>query len=359
MRRTGKSNLVACFLIVCMILSACSGKEESTDPSVSLSVSPESASVSNAENETIPADSASESSVIETSSASSSATTTVTSSESETSVSDATKTSETSQSEKTTSSNSTTTTTTGSTSQAKTTQLDSQEETPRDSTTTTEPARETPVSSGTPQTNEINQQDTTPSSSAEDTTTPEPTETTPEPTTPAPTTPEPTTPAPVEKYKVYTPNTPCDGTVSGLGTYEVGATVTLTFTPDANYKLSYARVNGGEKITSSTYTFTMPDYDVTAKAIFEYVEPEYKYATLKVHCSATGWDVNGEFVHAELDFYYTVEHKDGMPYGTCTDNWTTKNPTMDEVEAKFLEVYPDGSYNGHATNGHQIVDRFN
>ncbi|MBR5973744.1 MAG: hypothetical protein IK020_01010 [Clostridiales bacterium] len=204
-------------------------------------------------------------------------------------MSDATNTSETSQSEKTTSSNSTTTTTTGSTSQAKTTQQDSQEETPGNSTTTTKPASETPVSSETPQTNETSQQDTTPSSSSEDTTTPEPTE-----TTPAPTTPEPTTEYCID-FTGKTNYNHCyiNSTEGVVGMVKAGTKVTVKIQIKDEYKDKYncyLAVNG-----ETSYTFTV-NSDMTFKIVTEEIqaptqpaEPDYRTGTVKVT-----YDTNAE-----------------------------------------------------------------
>jgi hypothetical protein len=67
------------------------------------------------------------------------------------------------------------------------------------------------------------------------------------------------------RYRVFADITG-NGTVSGAGFHEAGASVTVAATPADGWELS-SFTRGGVEI-SNPYTFTMPSADVTVKAIF-------------------------------------------------------------------------------------------
>ena len=75
-------------------------------------------------------------------------------------------------------------------------------------------------------------------------------------------------------HAITVPNENSGGTVaSNLESATAGTTVTLTVAPADDYRLSAVTVNGGAvevtKVNDTTYTFVMPDADVTVNATFE------------------------------------------------------------------------------------------
>ena len=82
---------------------------------------------------------------------------------------------------------------------------------------------------------------------------------------------------PVQYYSVTTAvNDATMGSASGGGSYQSGATCTLTATPNSGYQFVEWQVNGSQVSTSDTYSFTVSD-DVTVTAVFEAasVTPDY------------------------------------------------------------------------------------
>ena len=128
------------------------------------------------------------------------------------------------------------------------------------------------------------------------------------------------------------------GTVSGGGTYNAGATCTLTATPASGYEFLKWTKNGAEVSTNPSYSFTVTE-NASYTAVFG--EPSVNYYTITTNVSpADAGTVEGAGVYPQgTTTYLTATPNMGWTFSHWNDG-ITSNP-------RSITVNGDATYTAH------------
>lgn len=150
---------------------------------------------------------------------------------------------------------------------------------------------------------------------------------------------EESTPPPPTSYTITTAVSPAgSGTATGGGTFNSGASCTLTATPASGYSFVRWEKNGAQVSTSSSYTFTVSE-SATYTAIFESATP---LVHIRVE-AFKGFYVTLNGISGTTSGAWTVSEGD-FPLGdTITITASAPNPTLNPFKAWYLDPYAPGN----------------
>lgn len=140
-------------------------------------------------------------------------------------------------------------------------------------------------------------------------------------------------------YTITTAVSPAgSGTATGGGTFNSGASCTLTATPASGYSFVRWEKNGAQVSTSSSYTFTVSE-SATYTAIFESATP---LVHIRVE-AFKGFYVTLNGISGTTSGAWTVSEGD-FPLGdTITITASAPNPTLNPFKAWYLDPYAPGN----------------
>jgi len=143
------------------------------------------------------------------------------------------------------------------------------------------------------------------------------------------------------------------GTAIGAGSYEAGASVALVATPEAGYQFVSWTLDGSEVSTSSNYTYTMPEGDVTLVANFVEIPATQYSLTISINPVGTGTAIGagsyeaGEGVDLvatpEAGYQFVSWTLDGSEVSTSS-NYTYTMPEGDVTLVANFEAIPATQY---------------
>ncbi|MDX9769874.1 MAG: FISUMP domain-containing protein [Tenuifilaceae bacterium] len=127
------------------------------------------------------------------------------------------------------------------------------------------------------------------------------------------------------------------GTATGAGSYEAGDGVALVATPEAGYQFVNWTLEGSEVSTSASYTYTMPDGDVTLVANFEEIPATQYTLDISINPVGTGTATGaGSYEAGEgVDLLATPE------VGYQFVNWTLDGSEV-STNASYTYTMPEG-----------------
>ena len=186
-----------------------------------------------------------------------------------------------------------------------------------------------------------------------------------------------TSPTPSTYSITASANPSVGGTASGGGTYNSGATCTLTAVANSGYQFLNWTKNGAEVSTNATYSFTVTE---NAQYVANFIQSQTQTYTLTVSCDPSMGAVTGNGTYA-AGTQVTVE---AIPYkGYVFDRWidgVTDNPRnvtingnmtlvaffqgtgVDENGMTLLNVYPNPAKESLRIEGleaNEIVEIYN
>lgn len=151
------------------------------------------------------------------------------------------------------------------------------------------------------------------------------------------------------------------GTVTGGGTYNAGATCTLTATPASGYQFQSWKKNGTVVSTNASYSFTVNE-DATYTAYFGEAAVNYYTVTTAVNPEGAGSVSGGGTFQEGSSITLTAISNAGYMFNHWNDGNTanprtvtvTQNVTYTayfDMEEYTIQVYADPSYGGTVTGG--------
>jgi len=127
------------------------------------------------------------------------------------------------------------------------------------------------------------------------------------------------------------------GTATGAGSYEAGDGVSLVATPEAGYQFVNWTLDGSEVSTSASYTYTMPEGDVTLVANFEEIPATQYTLSISINPVGTGTATGAGSYEAGDGVALVATPEAGYQFV----NWTLEGSEV-STNASFTYTMPDG-----------------